>query len=147
MFEFAKIHLDKTEKEFSSLFWDYVVNIEKMKDYYNQTNQLNVVIEISKKGHLEEQDVYILKNIMQNDFQYGHLSWYINKRNEELKQFRNKIFLFLDLTKNPYQFIFTPIWFNSYKRYDKGFYPYQSGGVNEITIFVAGEYAKHKLNA
>lgn len=147
MIEFAKIHLDKTQTQFGDLFWDYVVNIEKMKDYYKEYNNDVKLNKILSKKQISETDEYLLKNILQNDYRFGNHKYWKNKSKQRVEVKRKTVIDFLDRLDNPYQFIFTPIWFNSFKRYDKDYYPYQSNGVNEITIFVAGEYAKHKINA
>lgn len=147
MLEFAKIHLFRKQKEFGDFFWDYVVNIEKMKDYYKEHNNDVRLNEILSKSERTETDEYLLKNILQNDYALQSFIVWKQKSIERLNKKKKLVFDFLDSVDNPYQFIFTPIWFNSFKRYEKDFYPYQRGGVNKITIFVAGEYAKHKLNA
>lgn len=147
MLDFSKIHLDKTEIEFGNLFWDYVVNLQKMKDFYNEYNNDVKLNQILSKNQRSETDEYLLKNILQNDYALQSFIVWKTKSNEILNKKKKIVFDFLDSVDNPYKFIFTPIWFNSFKRYDKDYFPYQKGGVNEITIFVAVEYAKHKLNA
>jgi hypothetical protein len=141
--QYFEQHNKNIQNEFGNLFWDYIVNLKYMFKYYKESKELNVVINISKKSELTETDVYILKNIMQNDFQYGHLNWYINKRKSELKQLENKIFDFLNSTNNPYKYIFTPIWFKEFHRYNGGlkYYKHQNSGVNNVTLFIAEKYA------
>jgi hypothetical protein len=146
--EYHKQHSDKIQNEFGYSFLDYIVNLKHMFNYFKETNELEIVRQISTNFELSERDVYLLKNIMQNDFKYGHLSWYMNKRKAELKELENKIFAFLDTTDNPYKYIFTPIWFKEYHKCEKGFNYYKkiNSGVNDVTLFIAEKYALRCLN-
>lgn len=79
-------------------------------------------------------------------------TWYLMVTKEFEKFYKTKgenkekVFEFLDNVENPYKHIFIPIWEINTYAYKNGYYPYQTKVVDNISIFVATQYAKYKVS-
>lgn len=133
-------------KEDNIDYWTYRVFNDKKFNFYKWYNNKEIILDIINKNQFNYNDKYILKNILQNNYPFGKEKW-IEYLDKQIDKYKNEIFKFLDNTSNPYYYIFVLCYQIQDRRYEKGYYPYQieSTGVNDVTLFISGEYVKYKL--
>lgn len=146
MFEFAEAQRITTEKELGNGFWSWVVFINNMRSFKKCYDDSLFLEEYMYKSHKDYKDEYLYKNIVQNNYVTGFDNCYSEHLNK-LKRCKDKVISYLISVDNPYYHIFNPIWFKKDEAYKKGYYPYKEdcSGVNDVTLFVAGEYAKQNI--
>lgn len=136
-------YLKKTDKDIEFWHW-YRMVTDVFVQYYRRSKEYELLVSYSKKTNITYSDVYLFKNIVQNDYSFG-IEYCIDVAYKKLEKIKETVFEFLDSRESPYKDIFFPVWELNTKVFEKGYFPYQVAGVSEVSLFVAKEYAISKI--
>ena len=128
-------------------FWNYYGKFVRylMSDYIRLKKDIEFV-ESLDVHRLTYNDKYLLRNIFQNDFRMG-IPMAKRKLDYKFRQVKKECFEWLSKTKEPYFFIYNPLYFkNNY--YDTGYGTYleESTGISKDSHILAKDYALHLMN-
>jgi hypothetical protein len=134
----------KKEKYGNSFLKIYCLK-EKINNLYKLYKDFETIDKIISKKQRTESDIYLLKNILQNDFLICSQNLYTVPIQIKINKLEKEVFDFLDKLEKPYEVIFEDFYFFNTYVYEKGYYPYKCFGVNETALEVASKYAMYKI--
>ena len=126
-------------------FWNYSGVFQPLlKNYIKTKKNLSILKKLIGKKDYNSQ--FIIKNIVQNKYIEGE-QVYMFHAEKDFKEYKNKLFSWLDKTDNQYFYILSPLYFYSTKVFERGYSLYKENntGVNELNIEVVKDYALYKL--
>jgi len=133
------------KEKYGNSFWGIYNIKEKINNLYKLYEDLEIVKNIISKRKRTESDIYLLKNILQNDFLTCSGVLFTVPIQKKINKLEKEVFNFLDNLEKPYEIIFEDFYFFNNYVYENGYYPYKSFGINKITLEIAGKYAMYKI--
>ncbi len=114
--------------------------------YVRYKNNISSLKEL--KGKTDYKSQYLFRNIAQNDYINGY-DYCFEKQSMLFDKARNKIFNWLDKTKEPYFFILNPVYnYNTYMcSGGYGLYKENLTGFNKDTFDLLKDYSLYKINS
>ena len=133
------------KEKYGNSFWGIYNIKEKINNLYKLYEDLEIVKNIISKRKRTESDIYLLKNILQNDFLTCSGVLFTVPIQKKINKLEKEVFNFLDNLEKPYEIIFEDFYFFNTYVFENGYYPYKRFGINKTTLEVAGKYAMYKI--
>lgn len=126
-------------------FFSYVGSFTSMylRQYYETKKNIEYVksLQVNK---LTYNETYNLKNILQNDYQFG-ISKAIHALEIKFNNLQKNCFEWLDKVDEPYFFIYNPLYFYNTYNNKYGLYKEEATGITKGNHEIAKDYALYKL--